>query len=112
MTKRILQEPQDMDFFIIADPHTYLAFALAGVPGGQAETLDQARALLKRAIESPEIGLILITERLTEGIREEVDALRWEGGKTLVVEIPDLAGSLPREETLLDRVRALMGLPK
>jgi len=101
-----------MDFFIIADPHTYLAFALAGVPGGQAETPDQARALLKKALEEPEIGLILITERLAETIRAEVDALRWEGGKTLVVEIPDLAGPLPREETLLDRVRALMGLPK
>ncbi len=101
-----------MDFFIIADPHTYLAFALAGVPGGKAETPDQARALLKQALEDPETGLILITERLAEGIREEVDALRWEGGGTLVVEIPDLAGPLPREETLLDRVRSLMGLPK
>ncbi|MEJ2225234.1 MAG: V-type ATP synthase subunit F [Syntrophobacterales bacterium] len=101
-----------MDFFIIADPHTYLAFALAGVPGGQAETAEQARRLFQEARESPGIGLILITERLAEGIREEVDALRWEGGGTLVVEIPDLAGPLPREETLLDRVRALMGLPK
>jgi len=101
-----------MDFFIIADPHTYLAFALAGVPGGQAETPDQARALLQKALEDPEIGLILITERLAGSIRAEVDALRWEGGKTLMVEVPDLAGPLPREETLLDRVRALMGLPK
>jgi V/A-type H+/Na+-transporting ATPase subunit F len=101
-----------MDFFIIADPHTYLAFALAGVPGGSAETPDQARALLNQALEDPEIGLILITERLAEGIRGEVDSLRWEGGRTLVVEIPDLTGPLPREETLLDRVRTLMGLPK
>jgi V/A-type H+-transporting ATPase subunit F len=111
MTKGILRERQDMDFFIIADPHTYLAFALAGVPGGQAETPDQTRDLLQKALEEPEVGLVLITERLAEEIREEVDALRWEGGQTLVVEIPDLTGPLPREETLLDRVRALMGLP-
>jgi V/A-type H+-transporting ATPase subunit F len=101
-----------MDFFIIADPHTYLAFALAGVPGGQAETPDQARRLFQGARENPEVGLILITERLAEGLREEVDALRWEGGGTLVVEIPDLAGPVPRQETLLERVRSLMGLPK
>ena len=100
-----------MDFFIIADSHTYLAFALAGVPGGQAETPDQARALLHLALEEPGIGLVLITERLAEEIREEVDSLRWEGGETLVVEIPDLTGPLSRKETLLDRVRALMGLP-
>jgi len=101
-----------MDFFIIADPHTYLAFALAGVPGGQAETPDQARRLFQKARDDSEVGLILITERLAEGLRKEVDALRWEGGGTLVVEIPDLAGPVPRQETLLDRVRALMGLPK
>jgi V/A-type H+-transporting ATPase subunit F len=101
-----------MDFFIIADPHTYLAFTLAGVPGGQAETPDQARQLFQEARENHEIGLILITERLAAGLRKEVDALRWEGGGTLVVEIPDLSGPVPRQETLMDRVRALMGLPK
>lgn len=101
-----------MDFFIIADPYTYLAFALAGVPGGEAETPDQARRLLQQARADAKVGLILITERLAAGLREEVDALRWEGGRTLVVEIPDLAGPLPRRETLLERLRDLMGLPK
>ncbi len=101
-----------MEFFVIADPRTYLAFALAGVQGGEAETGEQARQLLQQARQSPEVGLVLITERLAEEIRGEVDAVRWEDSRPLILEIPDLAGPLPREETLLDRLRALMGLPK
>jgi V/A-type H+-transporting ATPase subunit F len=101
-----------MEFFIIADPHTYLAFALAGVPGGEAQTADQARQLWQQARQTPEVGLILITERLAEKIRGEVDAVRWEGGRPLILEIPDLDGPLPRKASLLDRLRALMGLPK
>jgi V/A-type H+-transporting ATPase subunit F len=101
-----------MVFFIIADPHTYLAFALAGVKGGEVEGADQARQLFEQARQDPEVGVVLITERLAEGIQGEVDAVRWEGGRPLVAEIPDLTGPLPREETLLERLRALMGLPK
>jgi V/A-type H+-transporting ATPase subunit F len=101
-----------MDFFVIADGLTLLAFALAGVPGAAAVDGAEALELLDQARQKPEVGLILITERLADRIRGQVDAARWEGGRPLVLEIPDLAGPLAREESLLERLRALMGLPK
>ncbi len=101
-----------MKFFIIADPYTYLAFALAGVKGGEAATTEEARRLFDQARQDPEVGVILITEPLAAALQPLVDARRWEGGPPLVVEIPDLHGPLPRKETLLEKLRALMGLPK
>jgi len=54
----------------------------------------------------------LITERVAQEIRAEVDALRQDGRPPLILEIPDLQGPLPGSQTLLERLRALMGIPK
>jgi vacuolar-type H+-ATPase subunit F/Vma7 len=99
------------EFFVIADATSYLAFALAGVRGGVAEGPAAARQLLAQARSQAEVGLILITERVVAGIRVEVDAARREGVRPLILEIPDLEGPLVQERSLLDRLRALMGIP-
>jgi vacuolar-type H+-ATPase subunit F/Vma7 len=57
------------------------------------------------------VGLVLITERMAREIRDDVDAVRREGRPPLVLEIPDLAGPLPADQSLLERLRALMGIP-
>jgi V/A-type H+-transporting ATPase subunit F len=103
---------KNLEFFIIADAHTALAFSLAGVRGGVAATPGQARELLRQSQQDPEVGLILISERLADQIREVVDAARRDSVKPLILEIPDLAGPLARKESLLDRLRSLMGLPE
>lgn len=89
-----------------------LAFALAGIPGGAADTAADAKQLLAQGRADPGVGLVLITERVAREIRDEVDAVRREGRPPLVLEIPDLKGPLPGGQSLLDRLRALMGIPK
>lgn len=101
-----------LEFFVIADEHTSLAFSLAGVRGGVANTPGQARELLIQSRADSEVGLILISERLADQIREVVEAARRESVKPLILEIPDLAGPVARKESLLDRLRYLMGLPR
>ena len=54
----------------------------------------------------------MITERVAREIRGEVDAIRREGRPPLILEIPDLKGPLPGGQSLLERLRALMGIPK
>ena len=54
----------------------------------------------------------MLTERLAREIRNEVDAIRGAGRVPLVLEIPDLQGPLPGGQSLLERLRALMGIPK
>jgi len=55
---------------------------------------------------------VLITERVAKEIRNEVDAIRQEGRPPLILEIPDLKGPLSGGQSLLERLRALMGIPK
>ncbi len=97
---------------MIADARTFLAFALAGLEGGVAEDRSEARELLAKARENHKVGLILITERLARSIQKDVDEVRAGTGPPLLVEIPDLSGPLPAVETLLERLRAVMGIPK
>ncbi len=103
---------ESLEFFVIADAHTALAFFLAGVRGGVADSPGQAREWLLKSRQDPEVGLILISERLADQIREAVDAARRDSVTPLILEIPDLAGPLVRKESLLDRLRSLMGLPR
>ena len=103
---------KDQGFFVIADGRTLLAFALAGIPGGAADNAAEARQLLAQGRADPGVGLVLITERVAREIRAEVDAMRQEGRPPLVLEIPDLKGPLPGGQSLLERLRALMGIPK
>jgi V/A-type H+-transporting ATPase subunit F len=68
--------------------------------------------LLAQGRADPGVGLVLITERVAQDIRGDVDAIRREGRPPLILEIPDLEGPLPGGQSLLDRLRALMGIPK
>ena len=54
----------------------------------------------------------MITERVAREIRAEVNAIRQEGRPPLILEILDLKGVLPGGQSLLERLRALMGIPK
>jgi len=101
----------DLGFFVIADPRTYLAFALAGLPGGAAQTPEETRQLLARGRSDTAVGLIIITQRLAQEVQDEVDAARRERSVPLILEIPDLTGPVPGAAPLLTRLRALMGFP-
>ncbi|MCK9375360.1 MAG: hypothetical protein M0P73_04325 [Syntrophobacterales bacterium] len=82
------------------------------MPGGAAASAAEARQLLAQGRADPGVGLVLITERVAQDIRGDVDAIRREGRPPLILEIPDLEGPLPGGQSLLDRLRALMGIPK
>jgi vacuolar-type H+-ATPase subunit F/Vma7 len=58
------------------------------------------------------VGLILITEGLAREMQSAVDAVRREGRPPLILEVPDLKGPLPTGQSLLERLRSLMGIPK
>jgi vacuolar-type H+-ATPase subunit F/Vma7 len=103
---------KDQGFFVIADGRTLLAFALAGIPGGAAANAAEARQLLAQGRADPGVGVVLITERVAREIRAEVDTIRGEGRPPLILEIPDLKGPLPGGQSLLERLRVLMGIPK
>ncbi|MEA3420358.1 MAG: V-type ATP synthase subunit F [Acidobacteriota bacterium] len=82
-----------MKFFLIADADTLLVFSLAGIKGRTTKTREEATSTLKEALENKEVGVILITERIAETIREKVNEVILKA-ETPVIEIPDVKGPL------------------
>ncbi|MBD3307118.1 Vacuolar H+transporting two-sector ATPase F subunit [candidate division KSB3 bacterium] len=100
-----------MKTIVIADEDTVLGFSLTGVQGiivpPEAEDIRQA---FEQAIQMEDIGILLITERIAEHIRETLDAWIIGGGKPLVVEIPDHRGPLPGRRTPHEFVKSAIGV--
>ena len=85
-------------------------FRLAGVEGEAVSTADEAEAAVRRAAESPGVGVLILTDAVAEDIRPLVDEIRIERGEPLIVEIPGPDGPLPGRKTLRQLVQEAVGI--
>jgi V/A-type H+-transporting ATPase subunit F len=93
--------------FVIADPETYLAFALAGIKGEAVEFESEVATALQN-LDRKEVGLVLITERLAQKNREVIDSILLEPDDLLIVEIPDTQGPVSEREKASERILSLV----
>ncbi|MBU4255758.1 MAG: V-type ATP synthase subunit F, partial [Thermoplasmatales archaeon] len=79
---------------VIGDKDTVVGFALSGVKNGRvAENKKEAEDALKEFMETPNMHVIIITERIAELIRKEEGT--WKKQKKIypvIVEVPDKKG--------------------
>jgi len=73
------------------------SFQLAGVPGVISESPQRALDEIKRLTDDTDVGLVLVSDDITESINDELTTLRAEKS-TLVFSLP-AAGS---EKTEID----------
>ncbi|MDD5766067.1 MAG: V-type ATP synthase subunit F [Candidatus Marinimicrobia bacterium] len=99
-----------MKFFVIGDEETVLGFHLVGIDGEIVDTPDQARLSLKNTIEKMDVGVILITERIADGIRADVDQYFYKMPVPLIIEIPDRYGAQKERGTIHDVIRNAIGV--
>jgi V/A-type H+-transporting ATPase subunit F len=99
-----------MKTVVIADEDTVLGFSLAGVQGMVVNTEEEIRKAFEQATHMEDVGILLITERIAETIRETVDKWIIGGGKPLLVEIPDSQGPLPERRTAHEFVKSAIGV--
>ena len=99
-----------MQFFVIGDRETVLGFRLAGVKGIAATDREETLNALKGALDRRDVGVILITENLASGIREEVEARLYGRGFPLVLEVPGPEGPGPGRLSVEDVVRKAVGM--
>ncbi len=97
-----------MKVMVIADKLTCMAFALGGIAAVPVSGRDDARAALEAALEEPDIGLILITERIAGTIRELVDEVVYRLYKPLVLEIPDTEGAISKGPSVSAQMISLL----
>jgi V/A-type H+/Na+-transporting ATPase subunit F len=99
-----------MKFFCIGDADTVAGFRLAGIAVQVATTREQTRAAVEEAAARPDYGIIVITERLADGIRQQIEAIRLERERPLIVEIPGPEGPLAGRKSLREFVQEAVGM--
>jgi vacuolar-type H+-ATPase subunit F/Vma7 len=77
-----------MKFFCIADKDSSLGFKLSGIETREALTPDAARKALKEALAAKNVGVILVTEKVTTFIHDELEALTYQQQLPLILKIP------------------------
>lgn len=82
-----------MKSFLISDnKDTIIGLRLANIEGILAETKEQIEKYFFASIKDKEIGIIIITEKVFNQIKEEVLELKRSGDSKLIVTIPDRTG--------------------
>ena len=83
-----------MRYFLISDNHdTLVGLRLAGIEGVLVHDREAVTAALDRAALDPEIGIVLITEKLAGLAGAELDERKKSRPKPLILEIPDRHGT-------------------
>lgn len=100
-----------MKMYLISDNiDTQTGMRLAGVEGCVVHQADDVRRELQKAISDPQIGIILLTEKLGELIPDYIRELKLNVPVPLIVEIPDRHGSRDIADSINRHVREAIGL--
>jgi V/A-type H+-transporting ATPase subunit F len=99
-----------MRYFIIGDEDAVLGFGLVGVEGTVATSAAQAREAFTTVLDQSDIGIIIITERLADLIRPQVDQFIFTRSFPLIVEIPDRKGPLAGKPGIREMVNQAIGI--
>jgi len=77
------------NIYIVGDMHTVSAFRLAGVRGVVSE-VEQAHAQFEEIVNRDDAGIVIITNRLAEALREKLAELSFSGSGPVIIEIPGI----------------------
>ena len=99
-----------MKFYCIADEDTVRGFRLAGINARVVVTAEEARSAIDETTERPDCGVIIITEKVAAWIRPQVEMIRLERERPLIVEIPGPEGPLPGRKSLREFVEEAVGV--
>jgi len=97
-------------YFVIGDEDTVLGLGMAGVEGRIVNDVQEADLALSAALADTDIGIILITERCADFVREKVDRYLFTSAFPLIVEIADRKGALPGRPGIREMVNKAIGI--
>jgi V/A-type H+-transporting ATPase subunit F len=99
-----------MKYYIIGDEDSVLGFGMVGVRGTAVRDKQEAEHAFRKALEDPETGIVIMTERTADMIRSLVDRYLFTERFPLIVEIPDREGPKEGRPGIRDLVNASIGI--
>ena len=99
-----------MKVLVIGHPEAVQGFALVGVQGQEAVSMEEVNQALDQALSASDIGIILVTEDVSALIEDRMDQLKLRSTVPLVVEIPGPEGPSPDRPPLSEVIRRTIGV--
>jgi V/A-type H+-transporting ATPase subunit F len=115
-----------MDFFFIGDPELVTAFRFIGIEGTAVRDSAEAAEVFRRITESwnetagavlPQspggaggCRVLIMTEETADWLGDILIKWQLSDNYPLVVEIPGIMGRVPGRKTLVDSIRAAIGV--
>jgi vacuolar-type H+-ATPase subunit F/Vma7 len=98
-----------MTFFCIADKESSLGFKLSGVNTMEVSTRSEALEALRVAKATKDVGVILITDKASSYIKEEVEGHITQNPIPLILEVPS-RGVSPKRKSAAELLKELAGI--
>jgi V/A-type H+-transporting ATPase subunit F len=99
-----------MKLLVIGNQDAVWGFGLAGVHGQIVNTTEALNDALDTALHDSDVGIILITEDVTELAPQRIHTLMAKSTIPLVVEIPGPGGPDPERLPLGEMIRRTIGV--
>ena len=100
-----------MKFYLISDNvDTMMGMRLAGIEGVVIHKDEEVRAELEKAMNMPDVAVILMTEGLVSLCPELVYELKLNRKQHLIVEIPDRHGNGRTKDSITKYVQDAIGV--
>jgi V/A-type H+/Na+-transporting ATPase subunit F len=97
-------------FCCIADEETVRGFRLAGIAGQVVTNPAEAAVAVQQATARADYAIIVLTESVATWIRHQVEAIRLERDRPLIVVISGPEGPLPERKSLSQFVQEAVGI--
>ncbi|EIJ65937.1 hypothetical protein BD31_I0061 [Candidatus Nitrosopumilus salaria BD31] len=97
-----------MKIFTVGSKSFVTSFQLAGIPGIISETPQKALDQIRTLTDDSDVGLVLVSDDITESINDELTSLRSEKS-TLVFALP-AAGSEKSEVDYRLMLKKILGV--
>lgn len=100
-----------MRFFVLSDnTDTLIGMRLAGMEGKLIESKAQFQQALQEAMSDPEVGVLLLTQKLEAFCPEEIAGYKLSCSQPLIVTIPDRHGGAAIGEHISQYVQEAVGV--
>jgi len=100
-----------MKSFLVSDnKDTWVGMKLAGIDGVIVHEREEVLDAIKSAMKNDETGILILTEKAMDQVREEVMELKLKCKKPLIIEIPDRHGSSHSQDRITNYIRDSVGI--